>query len=111
MTEKLGIEKLKLAILAVITLGEKIENSREDGKTTLIESIAIGTSTLPDVIKIIKNGEQIKAEFLDLDEAEKTEIVEFIKSELDLINDKLEEIIEKAVEIIAYFDSMRKLFE
>ncbi len=111
MTEKLGIENLKIGIVAVINLGERIEKGlNDDGKITFAESLGIGTASFPDFIKVVKNGRKIKDEFLDLDADEKIELVNFVKSELDLINDKVEEIIEKALDVIVSLDTMIKLF-
>ena len=105
--EKLGIENLKVAIVAAINLGEKIEkNLADDGKITLIEAFGIGASSFGDVVKVIRSGNDILDEYNDLEDDEWTELVELVKDELDLENDRLEEIIEKAVEFLSQLDDL-----
>jgi len=101
MKEQLGIENLKTAILAAIKLAEKIEkNYVDDGKISLSEALGIGASSFTDVLKVIRLGSQIKEEVLNLDVSEKIELIELIKKELDLQNDKVENIIEKALDFL-----------
>lgn len=96
-----GIDNIKVAVVAAINFGEKIEkNLSDDGKISLIEALGIGATSFPDVMKIITSGPEIKAEFLDLDEDEKQELIDLVKEELDLDNDKVENIIETAIEFL-----------
>ena len=111
MSEKLGIEKIKNALISSITLGEKIEkNLSDDGKLSWAEALSIGVSSVGDIVKIAQSAKEIKAEFLDLDESEKQEIKEIISNELDLENDKLENIIEKAFDFLNALDSLIRAF-
>jgi hypothetical protein len=103
---KLGIEKLSQAIIAVITLGEKIEDKFDDGKLTGAEALQVAVGSFGSVVKLVKSAGQIKAEVLDLDEAEKAELVELVKVELDLDNDKIEAAIEAAVEFLLKLDTL-----
>jgi len=101
MKEKLGIENLKIAIVAAIRLGEKIEkNYVDDGEISLSEALGIGASSFGDVLKVIKLGSEIKNEFNDLDNEEKLQLANLVKEELDLQNDKVENIIEKALDFL-----------
>lgn len=105
--EKLGIENLKIAVFSVINLAEKIEDKHsDDGKISLMEALNVGTSSFTNVVKVIKSGKQLKAEFLDLDEFEKAELLELIKAELDLQNDKVENIVEKAIELLMNLEEL-----
>ena len=107
----MGIDNLKKAIVAVINLGEKIEkNLSDDGKISLAEALGIGTSSFGDVVKIIKSGHEIKDEFLDLDDQEREELIDIVKEELDLENDKIENIIEKSVEFLVQLEELIQSF-
>ena len=103
-----GIEKLKEACLLVINLAEGFESKLEDGKLTVWEALGIAGKNAKDVLNVIRNAKGIKAEFLDLDDQEKEELIAYIKSELDLENDKLEEIVEKSIE---WIDATANLIE
>jgi len=105
--KKLGIENLKVAIVSVINLGEKIEkNLADDGKISLAEALKIGVGSFGGVIKVIKSGNQIKAEVKDLDSSEIYEMRDLIKEELDLENDKIEIVIEKSIDFLVGLEEL-----
>ena len=111
MSEKLGIENIKVALVAAIVFGQKIEkNLADDGKISLTEALGIGATSFTDVVKVIKAGSKIKDEFIDLDDDERAEIIELVKNELDLENDKIELIIEKAVAFLVQLDELISSF-
>ncbi len=105
--KKLGIENLKVAIVSAINLGEKIEkNLADDGKISLAEALKIGAGSFGGVIKVIKSGNQIKAEVKDLDSSEIKELRDLIKEELDLENDKIEIVIEKSIDFLVGLEEL-----
>lgn len=107
MNGKLGVDNLKLALVAAINLAEKIEDKySDDGKISLGEALSVGVGSFTDIVKVVKSGKQIKAEFIDLDDVEKEELIVLIKEELDLTNDKVELIVEKAVELLVSLDEL-----
>jgi DNA primase large subunit len=107
----LGTENLRIAISAGINLGIRIEkNLQDDGKISLGEAIAIGGASFGDVVKVIQKGVKIKDEFLDLTEDERNELVILIKNDLDLQDDKVENIIEKALDFLVALDNLVKSF-
>lgn len=95
MSEKLGIENLKGAAIALINTGEKIDVALEDGKVSGMEAINISITSIPALYNVAKNGKQIKAEFNDLDDDERAELKADVAAELDLRNDYVEAKIEK----------------
>lgn len=103
----IGISNLKIALVAVINLGEKIEKGlADDGKISLAEALSIGASSFGDVVRFIKSGNAIKQEYTDLDDKERVELIDLVKEELDLENDKVEVIIEKAVELLVNLEDL-----
>lgn len=104
--ERIGIDNLKIALVAAINFGESIEKNLDDGKITLAEALGIGAGHFGDIVRVLKNGTKIKAEFLDLDESERLELVELVKDELDLNNEHIEVIIEKAIEMLLSIEGL-----
>lgn len=103
----LGIENLKKTLIAAINLAERIDkNYADDGKISFIEVLGIGAASFGDILRVIKNGSEIKKEFLDLDDNEKAELIQLVKDELDLNNDKVEGIVEKALEFLVSLEGL-----
>ena len=94
--EKLGIENLKKAAKTVIKLSESIEKAADDGKVTLAEALGVGVSNFAGIVGVFKNGKEIAREFKDLSQAERDELISYVKQEFDLENDNIEEIVEQA---------------
>jgi len=86
-------KELKDALLVFINLGEGIEDKLEDGKITFIEYMALVPKAF-GIIQVIKNGEILADQIKNLTEDGREDLKQFVATELDLDNDKLEEIIE-----------------
>lgn len=95
-----GIEKFKTALAFVINFGEAIDKRMEDGKITFTEWLTL-IPKLSGIREVVMNSKDIWREYLDMDSAEKDEIVQFIETELDIRNDKAEEMIQDAFKFIA----------
>jgi nucleoid DNA-binding protein len=100
--ENLGIEKLKLAISGILKLAKVVETSFEDGKVSIVEGAKIAISGF-QFWNSVKDIKTLKAEWLDLDEAEKAELIAYFATEFDLKNESLELLIEQI------FDAMIQL--
>jgi hypothetical protein len=103
--EKLGIEKLKEALGIVIDIATITDKSLEDKKLSTLEKISIGIKALK-LVTVIKNIKPIIAEYKDLDEAEKAEIIAYFKEKFDLRNDIIEDVIEKIFETLLSFNEI-----
>jgi len=107
-----GTEKLKEALLVLIRFSDALDKRLDDGKLSLVEGITL-VPKLTKLPQIIADFESIKNEFLDLDEIEKAEINQFIKDELDLVNDKVEDLIESVFDlglaVASVVDKVREL--
>lgn len=107
--EKMGIEELKEVLKFVIEFGEAADKALLDKKFEISElALLMGPFMLigPAFEGLDKVGGEIK----DLDEAELVELKLFVETELDLANDKVEEIIEKALAIGVQLYGFIKLF-
>lgn len=106
----LGIENLKKAAFVFISLGKTVETTQVDGfqVTDLLSFL----STFVLVPELAANKNTIVDEFLDLDAAEKSELVNYVNATFDLTNDNTEEVIEKAFEaalsVFLLVDAIRK---
>ena len=106
MEEKLGIETLKEAALVGVKFGMKLEADLSDGKLSIGEIIGLGFSTAPDVWKLVPKASQIKEEYLDLDDQEREELVDYVVDELDLTSDKAEEGAEKIFDLLIQLEDV-----
>ncbi len=105
MNEKLGIEKLKMAAIFLCSLGNNIATSLEDGKINFVEGFIIGKSLVP-LPGLIANAKNIKKEYADLDSTEYKALVAAVEKELDLVNEKAEDVIEAAFEFLVSIDKL-----
>lgn len=105
----LGYENLEKAILLGVDLGEQVAQAAEDGFSW--------TDTfgfLPHLIKIpgiISKGDEIIAEFKDLDDQEREAILAKVKEQFDLPNDKVEEIAERALALFLNLAALGQLIK
>ena len=95
----LGIVKIKEALHVGITIGLKVADAWEDGKVSLGEGVGIALKAVK-IWGIAKDAKEIYAEFKDLDEVEKEELIAYFVDEFDLENDSIEYIIEQAFALI-----------
>jgi hypothetical protein len=102
MNEQLGIDKIKLALQAGMNINKRISKAKaDDGKVSVGEAIGISVTSLPDLYKTIKNGKQIKEQWLDMDDNERQELKQWFASGFDIENDKAEKKIEAIFNWIA----------
>ena len=90
-----GIDKLKEATLVAINVGQGFAARMEDGKFTWVELIGF-VPTLWSIKDIFTNAKIIWLQIKDLDDAEKIEINEFVKANVELEDEGLEVKIEKS---------------
>ena len=100
--EKIGIEKLKKALAAVIGLGTTITESLADESISAGEWVKISFSGIK-LAAAVKDFKALKIEFKDLDETEKAELIAYVETELDLENDQVEAMIEEAFAVLITF--------
>lgn len=95
----LGIENLKKVLAATLHLANRVDQVTQDGFQPLTDLVAL-LPNLVDGVSLIKNGKDALAEFKELDATEKKEILAFVKAEFDIADDKLEDVVETAFEVI-----------
>lgn len=94
----LGTEKLKVVLKAVLHLANAVDEVTQDG-FQVTDLVALLPNLL-DGVSIIKNGKDALAEFKELDVLEKQEVLDFVKAEFDIADDKLEDVVETALGVI-----------
>ena len=105
-----GIESIKDALGTVIKVGTTVEDALEDKKINFFEAISIAKNSI-GLWGVVKDFSNIKEEFLDLDDDEKDELIEFFAEELDLENDAVEIIIEKCFDFIINATAFLAIFK
>jgi len=98
MSEVTGIKETKELLKFIIDLGEAIDIAMIDKKFEIGE-LALLMAPLMQVGPAFEGLELLGGELKDLSEVEMMEISAYVKDELNLQSDKLEEIIEKGLSI------------
>ena len=96
----LGVENLKKVLGALVAVAVKVDEVTQDGFQVLADSLALVPSVF-DVVMLIKSGKDAWAEFQDLDETEKAEVLAFMKEKFDIEDEELEVVVEEAFDVIA----------
>ena len=104
----IGIEKLKKDISTITNIIEDINRTLEDSKISISEIIHFAFN-VPDFFQLIKGYKQSINELKDLSLDERKQIIEHMKMEFDLSNDKLEEMIENIIEVIVVIATSMKI--
>ena len=97
---KFGIENLKKAAKFGIELGEQLSSVLEDGKLKAVEILSF-IDELMQLPGVVNAAADIKQELIDLDSAERAELSDYIKSEFDISNEKIESAIESGLDVIS----------
>jgi hypothetical protein len=105
-----GIKETKELVLFVAKLSSSIGHAMEDGKLSFLD-MAKMVPLLMKAGDALDGIEQIPAELLDLDAAERQELLDAFNSEFSLPNDKAEAIIEKALGAVAKMHEIYKMFK
>ena len=103
----LGIQETKEMVGFLISLGEGIAESLEDGKISLGD-LGNFLDAAKAVLPAIGGVNQVGAELLDLTDEEKADLSDYIEEEFDLDNTQVEAILEEglgiALEILQFVD-------
>lgn len=94
-----GIEIVKKALGFAIGLSQSINSSLEDNKMTFFEAIGL-IGKVFNVAEIVNNRAQLISELYDLDENEKKELMDWVRDNYDVEDDKIETTLEKTLELV-----------
>lgn len=94
----LGIDNLKKAVKFGVDLTKQIEVAGADGFDW--KDSFLFFDELMQIPGLISSGDEIKAEFLDLDTDEKEALITYFNAEFDLENDKTEAVVENALALV-----------
>ena len=94
----MGIKDLKELVVFMAVMGNAVDQATKDGfQAADIGLVVPAFMKAPEAFAGIEN---VPAEFKDLDDAEKDEIVKAVKENLDLADDVLEGIVEDAFAMV-----------
>lgn len=93
---KTGIKNLKEVLAFVLSLSEAMYKSMADGRIGLTDMVYFleAFRKLSDAVDDIHIAVK---EMMDIDEAEKAELIAYAKEEFDIPNDMIEEYVEKGI--------------
>lgn len=117
MSKKHGVTALKSVIHFVCLAVKKFEEVDQDrnGKLSLIECLNLITALGLKIPGVFKDIPMVKAEWLDLDDAERAELVQYFQAQFSLEDAKAEEIVELAIEALSdvtgYVSRLRRLLK
>lgn len=91
--QKLGIEDVKPLLAVAIQAGNVADKmGHVDGLPAKVGTLVV---LVPDLMALPGvHFDKVLPELKDLDEAEKTELLAFVKEKFDIVDDKLEAVIE-----------------
>jgi hypothetical protein len=95
----LGTTNLKKVLLFAIKLSEKVDEVTVDG-FQWSDAVALFPN-LVEAIGVVKSAKDAYAEFLDLDEEEKDDVLAYVRDEFDIADDKLEDVVETALLVVS----------
>jgi hypothetical protein len=96
----MGIKELKEALALAFGLGNVIKNATADGKVDFSDAVYL-MELIPLLAPAVEGADQIPGELKDLDEAERVELMSFVKEKFDLEDDALEGKIEAGLELVS----------
>jgi len=105
-----GIQELKELLKFIIEFGESIDKAMIDKKFEMSE-LGLLIAPLMQIGPAFEGLDKIGGEIKDLNQAEMSELIAYIGTELDLNSDKLELIIEKGLETAVVLYSFIQLFK
>lgn len=94
--KKFGIATIKKAISIGLGVAKGFHNALEDGKINFFESIMIGSKIFP-IIEVVRDRRLLMDELRDLDEAERTEIKEFVQKEYNIPSEAAERTVQESL--------------
>lgn len=104
---KLGIQELKDVVNCGICLGELVDALSDGVGLSDIGAALRAAKSVKPAIDAVKSG-LIVPELKDLDESEKAELKTFVGEEFDISNDGIEEVIEKAINVVIELSDILK---
>ena len=108
--EKIGISTLTEAVVKVGEFVSTVDEVLEDKKVNWREGFKLGIQA-PALVKVLIQWPEIKREFQDLSQEERTVITDIFVQEFNLRNDKTEEIVEQLFNWLLQFNDLRDLIQ
>lgn len=103
-----GIKETKEVLKFGVELGEAVDRALSDDKMDIADLVQL-VPAFTAAGAAFENISLVPKELADMDEAESKELLEWAKAELDLSNDNVEAIVEKALETVLCMYEMYQL--
>jgi hypothetical protein len=108
MSPKVGIDNLSKVMLFVYSAANIIDRATATGTTLLEKAQFMGALILQAAMLPTIDFKAVADEASDLDDLEKAKLVESLKKELHLADEKLKEIIEISIALLLKLESIGK---
>ena len=93
---KFGVSNLKKAVRFATSVGNEFQNALADGKFSATEAFNF-IDEVAQLPEIINSRAEIVAEAKDIDSAEGQELRQYVRTELNIANEKVEDVIDSAI--------------
>ena len=102
MAEKFGIENVKNLVMWAVGTAQKIySKTTDDGKFDFMDSLSLLGDAVK-LVKIIQDADKLKDEWHDMSESERTEINKSVCDKFDILEDKIETVVEETIDMVLY---------
>jgi hypothetical protein len=108
MSSKIGIDNLSKVMLFAYSAANIIDRATATGTTLLEKAQFMGALILQAAMLPTIDFKAVADEASDLDDLEKAKLVESLKKELHLADEKLKEIIEISIALLLKLESIGK---
>lgn len=107
---RLGVKETKEMLTFVLKLGNALGNALEDDKVGITD-ISDFVSPLMSAGDAFANAIEIPKELADLDEQEKTELLDYVKTTFDIPEKNIELVVESAFDLLAKLYDLVKVIK
>lgn len=101
-----GIDSIKSVLKFFIKSAMSYQEANEDGKVTKMEWLMMAPGMVTNLISAIINVKDSITEWKDLIDAEREDLVVWMKNEYDVEDEKTERVVEKIFTAIMSIDSV-----
>lgn len=106
--EVLDVSNIKLLLSFPLEIGNVVGNILEEDDKGWRNWLKL-VYAVPEIVELLKvDWSKIKEEYLNLDDAERAEIKEFMKNKFDLKDDRVEALIEDSFSILFNIESITR---
>jgi len=105
-----GIDETKDVVVFLAATGKMVDELKGK-KLNILTILPKVTKLLPKAIKAVNGIQEVPEEFMDLTDDERADLCNMVKEEIDLQDDKVEQIVEYSLDLLINFSKIIGLFK